>query len=68
MTPFYYEPEKVWLLPITLQQADELFRDAKLWYKTNLRNSWTRDSVKNNLPSVDGPNILYAIEVGEPDT
>lgn len=68
--PFYYEPRKVWLLPITHAQADDLFRDTQLWYRWQAKSPWCQDVPSeyyvNNKPSgsvCEG----FALEVDAPD-
>lgn len=71
MTPFYYEPRNVWLIPVTVQQADDLFRDAKLWYAHVGLNSWYEDPSRYESKDFSRPSsyrhVAYAIEVGAPD-
>lgn len=68
--PFYCPPYGVWLLPITKEQADELFRDAKLWYRVT-SHSWFVDSSPEHYDrqkrTPSSYNVEYAVEVRGPD-
>jgi len=64
--PFYLDSAGVWLLPITHEQADDLFRDAKLWFFSV--NKWFVDDPPSYYDRVgmkpSGYNVdTYAIEV-----
>lgn len=70
MTPFYYEDRDVWLLPITNEQADDLFRDMTL--RCSLGGVyWWEDTIERYNDTRLTPSSMigckYAIEVGEPE-
>lgn len=72
MTPFYYAERGVWLIPITNEQADVVYRDAKLWYSRKDENYWDEDpSAYKEGSTFSKPSsyakVKYAIEVDSPD-
>lgn len=76
MKPFYYEKRDVWLLPITPQQADALFMDARLWYQSEGMEAggWWNEDLSPEEYAEYGYSVpseysydKYAIQVNPPE-